>query len=186
MSQSLSIFVCGLQKMATNIFVWCVCTRACCFFHMEVPVHFHIVVSFVLCPMFGLGILDILAHPCSCSGCWRSSFDCLFGHVGSLIAAVISLCLLEFVSNINQVCEEDCLHEFVVCQWVVFGPVICVVCFSVTNKNRICFVVCNHVTSGIACPLLWWSWGWFCWWQCHWHWNWWFVWALASTGSPFW
>ena len=40
------------------------CTRACCFFHVEAFVHCHHVESSVPCPLSGLGILGILATKC--------------------------------------------------------------------------------------------------------------------------
>ena len=91
---------------------------------MAVSVHHLNVESSVHSQMFRLGFLEIPAHPHSSSGCWHSSFDCWLGHVGSLTATIVPSCVHEFFGNFSMGHEEDCAHEFVVCCWIMLGPVI--------------------------------------------------------------
>ena len=54
------------------------------------------------CPMFGLGLLDLLSHTHSCSGCWHWCFDCL-GDNGCYISAATTLACVA----ISVVCENS-------------------------------------------------------------------------------
>ena len=94
----------------------------------------------------------LLAHPCSCSGCWHISSDCWFRYGGSLIAAGAPLCVHEFAGNFwNIVCMSV---------WCVLDDALSSnghnLFFLVANKIGIGFDVHNCIASEISPPLLWW------------------------------
>ena len=61
-----SIYLSVAQKMATNVLVWCVCSRASCCFYVLMSVHRLFMELSGHCAVFGLGLSEILAHPTSC------------------------------------------------------------------------------------------------------------------------
>ena len=126
----LSVFICWLHKTATEVFVWCVHSGACCSFHMVMSVCCLFVESSVGCPIFGLGFFDIPAHPSSCSGWWHWSFDCWFRHGAVLCSAFVLLCVHDFVVYFCWCCKEYLSHNFVVCHWIMLCSVISIVGFS--------------------------------------------------------